>query len=56
MSVHDNVGQKSVELEFWIFASYFLWIFNYKNNVSIKENYKNSARISAKADFDITWS
>ena len=25
-------------------------------SINIKENYKISARISAKADFDITWS
>ena len=30
MNVHNNIGQKSVELEFLIFASIFLWIFKYK--------------------------
>ena len=30
MNVHNNFGQKSVELEFLSFASNFLWIFNYK--------------------------
>ena len=34
--VHNNIAHKLAELEFWIFASNFKWIFNYKSTSKLR--------------------